>query len=161
MSVTAQLMGPGGTYSEAPPDRCLSEVFTSRGMKRGSGAHAACVFAHAEVFYSLSSHKNTQQLTPRQFCAAFATAPKWLELCVYAAVVRVARDPEGIQIMQMVGQTAGRDAMLHRACEHLLPEEPEGSSSLKRVCVQGLLAHAELATFDPCGHKVLDVISSR
>ena len=126
-------------------------------MVKGSAAHAACVFAHSEVFYSLSIYKNTMQLTPKQFCSAFASGypPKWLELCVYASMVRVARDPEGIKLMQMVGKTADREAMLSRACEHFIPDEPEGSS-LNHVCIQGLLAYAELATFDPCGHKVLD-----
>ena len=128
-------------------------------MVKGSAAHAACVFAHSEVFYSLSIYKNTMQLTPKQFCSAFASGypPKWLELCVYAAMVRVARDPEGIKLMQIVGRTADRDAMASRACEHFIPDEPEGSS-LNRVCAQGLLAYSELATFDPCGHKILETL---
>lgn len=158
MSVTVQLLGPTSAYSTPPPDRCLSDVFLSRGMVRGSGAHAACVFAHAEVFYSLSISKNKQQLTPKQFCSAFASVPKWLELCVYGAMVRVARDPEGIKLIQVISRTADHDAMVSRACEHFIPDEPEGSN-LHRVCVQGLLAYYELATFDPCGHKVLDVMS--
>ena len=158
MSVTVQVLGPTRAYSQAPPDRCLSQVFLSRGMVRGSGAHAACVFAHAEVFFSLSVYKNTRQLTPKQFCSAFATAPRWLELCVYGAMVRVARDAEGIKLMQTVGRAADRDALVSRACEHFIPDE-RGGSNLNRVCVQGLLAYYELATFDPCGHKVLDAVS--
>ena len=157
ISVTTQVLGTTGEYATAPPDRCLSHELLSRGMVRGTGTHAACVFAHAEAFYSLSIHKNTQQLTPKQFCSAFATLPKWLELCVYGAMTKVARDAEGIKIMQMVGQTADRDALLSRVCERFIPDEPEGSN-LHHVCVQGLLAYHELATFDPCGHKVLDVI---
>ena len=62
------------------------------------------------------------------------------------SLVGVARAAEGIAILQIVGRTADRDAMVSRACEHLIPDEPEGSK-LNHVCAQGLLAYYELATF--------------